>query len=199
MGDDPYADADNAREITKAMTARARELGWDVEWNWRDMDDGTWSYDAWLSRATATETQTGGTEHAQRPDTEGGVWGSYIADLHALVEAKRNSLLTDLAEAIADSRRYSAEQMNRSSVNVARSAAPDSSTPPPSPEGERARRREYSVRYQDGYVIAPNFTEQGALKRAEETDGVAVWRPVGEWLVLPAALDGGQPDTGETP
>jgi len=43
-------DTSAPQEVVREMTARARSMGWDVEWNWRDTEDGTWSYDAYLWR-----------------------------------------------------------------------------------------------------------------------------------------------------
>ncbi|MBM0203249.1 hypothetical protein JNW90_09095 [Micromonospora sp. STR1s_5] len=44
---------------------------------------------------------------------------------------------------------------------------------------------EWTVRFRDGGVMSPNFTEGGARHRAQEMELEAVWRPVGPWQPAP--------------
>lgn len=47
-----------AHDVMKAMKQRANELGWAVETNWKDTNDGTAEYDVYLWQVSGVEPRT---------------------------------------------------------------------------------------------------------------------------------------------
>lgn len=82
-----------AHDVMRAMTQRAHELGWAVETNWRDSDDGTDSYDVYLWQVSGVEPRT-----SDRPYACPGCKARYQTPEHAAGCADDHGPTTQITE-----------------------------------------------------------------------------------------------------